>query len=306
MNWLEVSVEAEGRAAEAVSEVFNRYGRGGAVVEEIHSGDDDYHYLSEPLVTVKTYLPAGEDQAPLRRKLEEAIRHLRQLYPLPAPRFRELAEDDWAHAWKKHYHPLRVGQRLVIVPSWESYSATPGEVTITLDPGLAFGTGLHPTTRLCLAIIEERMAPGARVLDLGTGSGILAIAAARLGAGSVLALDVDAVAVEAARQNVAANGVAGIVTVGEGSLEAATGLFDFVVVNILAWVIVALAGEGLVERVRPGGLLVVAGLIAEQEAGVAAALAGRGAKVVNRRREKDWVALVAAVERVRHPPSGSR
>ena len=134
MNWLEVSVETDGEAAEAVSEVFNRYGQGGAVFEEIHSHGDDYHYLAEPLVTVKTYLPAGEDQGHLRRKLEEAIWHLGQLYPIPEPRFRELAEEDWAHGWKKHYHPMRVGRRLAIVPSWEGYTATPGEVAITLDP----------------------------------------------------------------------------------------------------------------------------------------------------------------------------
>jgi ribosomal protein L11 methyltransferase len=285
LSWLEVSVQADGEAAEAVSEVFNRYGRGGAVL----STDFGNGSGNAAVVTVKTYLPLDEEGRKTRRRIEEALWHLSQIYPLPAPEFRELTEDDWANAWKKHYHVLRIGQRIVIKPPWQEHKRRPGEVIIELDPGMAFGTGLHPTTRMCLEALEEHLKPGAKVLDLGTGSGILAIAAAKLGAGSVLALDNDPLAVRAARTNVRSNGVHDLITVEYGSLDEATEEFDLVLVNILARVIIELADQGLVDRVRPTGLMIAAGIIEEQEAEVTVALREHGLEIVERRQEKDWV-----------------
>jgi len=287
-------VQVDGEAAETVSEVFNRYGRGGAVL----STDFDGELSDTAVVTVKTYLPLDEEGLKTRQRIEEALWHLSQIYPLPPPEFRELTEDDWANAWKKHYCKrsgvLRIGQRIVIKPPWQEYKPRPDEVVIELDPGMAFGTGLHPTTRMCLQALEEHLEPGAKVLDLGTGSGILAIAAARLGAGSVLALDNDPVAVRAARANVQSNGVRNTVTVEPGSLDKTTEEFELVLVNILARVIIELAGQGLVDRVRPTGLMIAAGIIEEQEAEVTAALRERGLEIVERRQEKDWVALVGS------------
>jgi len=294
LSWLEASVQVDGEAAETVSEVFNRYGRGGAVL----STDFDGELSDTAVVTVKTYLPLDEEGLKTRQRIEEALWHLSQIYPLPPPEFRELTEDDWANAWKKHYCKrsgvLRIGQRIVIKPPWQEYKPRPDEVVIELDPGMAFGTGLHPTTRMCLQALEEHLEPGAKVLDLGTGSGILAIAAARLGAGSVLALDNDPVAVRAARANVQSNGVRNTVTVEPGSLDKTTEEFELVLVNILARVIIELAGQGLVDRVRPTGLMIAAGIIEEQEAEVTAALRERGLEIVERRQEKDWVALVGS------------
>jgi len=287
LSWLEVSVQADGEAAEAVSEVFNRYGRGGAVLSTDFGESGD-----TAVVTVKTYLPIDAGGLETRRRIEEALWHLSQIYPLPAPEFRELAEEDWANAWKKHYHIVRIGQRIVIKPTWQEYDPQLDDVIIELDPGMAFGTGLHPTTQMCLQALEEHLKPGDRVLDLGTGSGILAIAAARLGAGSVQALDNDPIAVKVAQANVESNGVQNVVTVELGSLDKATGEFDLVLVNILARVIIELAGQGLVERVRPSGLMVLAGLVVEQEAEVVAALREHNVEIVERRQEKDWVALV--------------
>jgi len=163
---------------------------------------------------------------------------------------------------------------------------------IELDPGMAFGTGLHPTTRMCLQALEEHLEPGAKVLDLGTGSGILAIAAAKLGAGSVLALDNDPLAVKAARANVRANGVQNLVAVEHGSLDQTTEEFELVLVNILARVIIELTNQGLVDRVRPTGQMIAAGIIEEQEAEVTVALREHGMEIVERRQEKDWVTLV--------------
>ena len=260
MSWLEASVQADGEAAEAVSEVFNRYY--GAVL----STDFDDELSDTPVVTVKTYLPLDEEGLRTRQRIEEALWHLSQIYPLPAPEFRELAEEDWANAWKKHYHVVRIGQRIVIKPPWQEHKRQPDEVVIELDPGMAFGTGLHPTTRMCLQAVEEHLKPGDRVLDLGTGSGILAIAAAKLGAGSVLALDNDPLAVRTALSNAKSNEVQNVVTAELGSLDKAAGEFDLVLVNILARVIIELADQGLVDRVRPTGLIILAGIVVEQEA----------------------------------------
>jgi len=293
LSWLEASVQADGEAAEAVSEVFNRYY--GAVL----STDFDDELSDTPIVTVKTYLPLDQEGLRTRRRIEEALWHLSQIYPLPAPEFRELTEEDWAHAWKKHYHVLRIGQRIVIKPPWQEYNPCLDDVVIELDPGMAFGTGLHPTTRMCLQALEEHLKPGDTVLDLGTGSGILAIAAAKLGAGSVLALDNDPLAVRTALANAKSNEVQNVVTVEHGSLDKAAGEFDLVLVNILARVIIELADQGLADRVRPTGLMILAGIIGEQEAEVVAALREHGMGTIERRQEKDWVTLVGGW---RHAP----
>jgi ribosomal protein L11 methyltransferase len=299
MDWLEVSVEVDGEAAEAVSEVLNRYGRGGVVIEHLLAAGLGAHQGTDEL-RVKAYLPAKD--ADLKRRVEEALWHLGQLYPIPEPTFHLLAEADWAEAWKQHYAVLHVGQRTVIVPRWLSHEAKPGQVAITLDPGMAFGTGTHPTTQLCLEALEhyvdaaDRMA-AVRVLDLGTGSGVLSIAAAKqLAAASILALDIDELAVAAARENVAENGVDAQVGVELGSLEAARGPYDLILVNILAQVICALLDEGLASHLRPGGTVIASGIIDEHESSVRAAFAAYGLGVVDRLVERDWVALVARKE----------
>ena len=292
MDWLEVSVQVDGEAAEAVSEVFNRYGHGAAVIQEAISETDE---AVGGTLTVKVYLPFENGQAVGQREIEEALWHLSQLYPIPVPRFRHLSEEDWAHAWKKHYRVLRVGQRIVVKPSRQVYTPRLDDVVVELDPGMAFGTGLHPSTRLCLVALEKHLTPGMKVLDVGTGSGILAIAAARLGAGPVLALDIDPIAVEATMANVTANEVEHIVSVEPGSwpkLEPHDQAFDIVLVNILAETIVELLNEGLVHCLKEAGLIVVAGLIESQEAMVVEALGAQGVDIVERLQEKDWVALV--------------
>jgi ribosomal protein L11 methyltransferase len=298
MYWLEVSVRTDGEAAEAVSELLRPYAyNDGVVLEQLGVADDPEPDMLEPEVTVKIYVPENEDTPALRRRLEESLYHLNRLYPVPPPTFRRLEEADWAHAWKAHYHPFRLGRRLWIEPSWvtdEATQADAGDVVLTLDPGMAFGTGLHPTTQMCLQALEQFVTPGMHVLDVGTGSGILAIAAAKLGATAVLAVDTDQVAIETASENVRQNDVSSRVVVQAGSLkDVAAREWDLVVVNILAPVIASmLRQDTLLDYLVPGGRLILSGIIAEQKDIVAGALADAGGVIELTLAIRDWLALV--------------
>jgi ribosomal protein L11 methyltransferase len=212
---------------------------------------------------------------------------------------RGVAEEDWAEAWKEHFHVERYGERLVVVPSWRSYHAQPNDVVITLDPGMAFGTGQHETTRLCLEAIERAITPGARVLDVGCGSGILSLAAAKLGASSVTTLDIDDAAVRVTRDNARANCVEGAIDAACGSLgsawpfdDPAHGRFDVVVANIIARVIVELAPD-LVDALAPEGRLIVSGVIEEREREVRDALEAAGARIEHVCAIGDWRCIEA-------------
>jgi len=288
MEWLQVSVEVEAETAEAVADVLSRFAPNGVAIEILAEGQT----TPAGRVAVKAFLAGGPDTPGAQRQIEEALWHLGQIAPIPAPTFSAVAETDWADAWKEHFHPLRVGRRIVIKPTWREFESDPCDIVIELDPGMAFGTGLHPTTQMCLLALERHVRPGMTVLDMGTGSGILAVAAARLGARCVLALDNDPIAVQAAQENVGRNGVAGVVTVVEGSLDQVAGVFDLVVVNILARVILELVEKGLADHVKMGGAWVAAGIIDSQAAEIEAALRAAGLRVTEHQQVTDWVALI--------------
>ena len=308
VNWLEVSLLVEGEAAEAVADALARFAPEGGVVIESTSiqavAEMEGQEEGRPAgpLRVRCYLPADGQLEDTRRRLEEALWHLGRILPLPEPTYRPVAEADWAEAWKASYHPVRLGKRLVIVPAWLDPPLLPEEIPIRLEPGMAFGTGTHPTTQLCLTVLEDLLQPGQAVLDLGCGSGILAIAAARLGASWVLAVDIDPGAVRIARENALANGVQDRVRVEQGSLfEVLEGRFgppgsDLVLANILARAITQFAEQGLADAMAPEGKLVVSGILAEQVIEVEGALRTGGLTVTQQRRIEDWVALVALSE----------
>lgn len=292
MRWLELSSHVDGEAVEAVSEVFTRVATGGVVVEpDLTPGADD-GFTVGPFAAVRAYIPLDAQASSKQRSVEEALWHLRAIWPVGDLERREIDEEDWANAWKRHYSTFRVGSRIVIRPSWLDYHATGGDVVVSLDPGAAFGTGLHPTTRRCLELLETVVRPGDYVLDVGTGSGILALAAIGLGATSVVATDVDPIAVDAARRNVRLNEGDGRVVVLEGSVDAAPAgeQFDVVVANIIARVILELAPR-LVERVRPGGSLIVGGVIADRADEVEEKL-GQLGLAVERFADGDWITFL--------------
>ena len=301
-QWLEVCVLTEAETAEAVAEVMSRYAPNGVALEQVArdiqmGADEGAAGQLEPIVAVRAYLSFEDDVDLKRRQIEEALWHLAQIAHVPEPTFRVVAESDWASAWKEHYHVVRLGERFVIKPTWRDYAAQPGEIVLELDPGMAFGTGLHPTTQMCLAAIEKHARPEMRTLDLGTGSGILAIGAALLGLRSIVAIDNDPLSVKVAAENAALNHVTPAITVELGSLaEAARQTYDLIIVNILARIIIGMCEDGLGRVVRSGGLAIFAGLIDTQEYGVREALQTQGLIVIDRMQEKDWVCLIARRE----------
>jgi len=255
--------------------------------------------------TLRAYLPALD-----RAAAEAAIAEVRErlghptafeLRPIGELRIRAVHEEDWATAWKEHFPVMRLGSHIVIKPTWRDYEPRSGDVIVALDPGMAFGTGLHPTTRLCLVGLERwheaGLVRGASVLDVGCGSGILAIAAGLLGARHLRAIDTDPVAVESTRENARRNDVAIVATV--GSLPVDEGPVDLVLANLVASLLVDLAAE-LATALRPGdgspgsgGRLLASGIFVDREAEVRRAFAAAGLRVVGRDQETDWVALDA-------------
>jgi ribosomal protein L11 methyltransferase len=301
--WLELSVVADVEAVEAVSEILTRVAPGGTSVEPA------FELVDEGLAatidanrpaTVRAYVPLRDAAAGEQATAEasEALGHLQAfgLRLIGELTTRVVHEADWADAWKAHFPVLRVGRRLVIRPTWRRHRAQPGDVVLALDPGMAFGTGLHPTTRLCLAGIErladDGRIQGRAVLDVGCGSGILAIAAARLGAERILAVDTDPIAVEATTANARRNRVMQRVRARVGSLPSREGPFDVVLANLIASLLVSLA-PALRDELAPSGTLLASGIFVDRAPEVRAALEAAALTVRETTSEGDWVALEA-------------
>ncbi len=294
-DWLEIAVQVAGIDAEAVADTFRPHCPGGVAIELAirTQGDGDVVDGDAPAL-VKGYLPPGVDSARVRRSLRLVLRFA----PLESPprwrRARRLREERWRDSWKRYFKPQRIGERLLVKPSWAKYKVKAGDAVIEIDPGMAFGTGQHPTTAMCLRALENRLRPRQAVLDLGAGTGILAIAAAKLGAGRVLALDIDPQAVKAARENVALNGVRGVVEVREGTLpEGAPGRrFDLIVANISGLTIERLAAN-LAGALRQSGTLIVSGFLEDTVEALDRALAAAGVTVDRVEAEGVWRAITA-------------
>jgi ribosomal protein L11 methyltransferase len=309
-SWLELSVAADHEAVEAVSEILARAAPGGTSVEPAFELVEEGLAAKVDLVRpamVRAHLPILDPDAVANAvdRAERDLGHLQAfgLRPIGDLSARVVHEEDWANAWKAHFPVLRVGRWIVIRPTWRRHRREPGDVILALDPGMAFGTGLHPTTRLCLAALESLADRGvlaagaldggpARVLDVGSGSGILSIAAAKLGAREVLAVDVDPIAVDASSANARRNRLARVIRSRAGSAPSGEGPFDVVLANLIASLLITLA-DGLLEDVRPGGTLLASGIFENREADVTAALEARGLVIAGSWTEGDWVALEA-------------
>jgi ribosomal protein L11 methyltransferase len=296
MRWLELSVEADVEAVEAVSEIFGRVAAGSAVLPTRLVRDPDDELVAREDTTapfvVTAHVADGPDAHVAVDATERALWHLQAfgLRPVGALRVRAVDDAGWTDAWKRHYVPQRIG-RVVIVPSWASYEPAPHDAAISLDPGMAFGTGLHPTTRACLRLLQEIDPMPARVLDVGTGSGILALAALRLGGDTALAYDTDEQAADAAETNAERNGLASRLEVRHGRLPAAAEeRFGLVLANLVAALLVELAPR-LAAHLAPGGSLVAGGIVSQRAAEVIEAFAGAGLTIAETVDDGEWVAL---------------
>jgi ribosomal protein L11 methyltransferase len=315
MRWLQLEALSTSEASDAVCEAFMDLGADGTAVEDpgeilallaqpgsLSYADEGYAESLGTDVRIRAFFPEMDEGI----RTAAGFRSVEELMARAAERLADVgrflplgrgtlscsfvADEDWANGWKKYYHPLKMSPRIVVCPSWETYAPGVGERVVSLDPGSAFGTGSHETTALCAELIDALIRPGASVLDLGCGSGILAIIASKLDAGTVEAIDIDVLAVRVAEENGRINGAD--VDFHQGELkDAHRPAYDLVVANIIADVIAALAPD-VPARLAPDGRFVASGIIADKSAKVLAACAASGLELLESHRRNDWCAYV--------------
>ncbi|GAB4502817.1 MAG: 50S ribosomal protein L11 methyltransferase [Anaerolineales bacterium] len=296
-NWLEVSLTVNGELAEFVADVLARFAPNGVVTEQaVKFNDEEDEGTPVGDITVRAYLPADEALEETRQKLEEALYYLGMIQPVPAPTFTPIADQNWMEAWKARYHPIPIGEKLLILPAWLE-NPSPERLAIKIDPGMAFGTGTHPTTQLCLELLET-VQHFPTVIDVGCGSGILSIGALKLGAELALGVDIDPASVKNSRENADLNEVpAEKFLLGLGSVaEIKNGDFPLktaplVLANILAPVLVRLFDAGLADLIAPGGVIILSGILQHLAADVRSAGEKHGLTFIEQRQINDWVAL---------------
>lgn len=309
MKWSEISIHTTNEAIEAVSNILHEAGASGVVIEDpmdlVKAWDttfgevyqlnpDDY---PEEGVILKAYMPVNSFLGETVEQIKEAINGL-LVYDIDlghnTVQISEVNEEEWATAWKKYYKPVKISERITITPTWEEYTpVNTDEIIIELDPGMAFGTGTHPTTVLCVQALEKIIQPGQRVIDVGTGSGVLSIAAASLGADSVDALDLDDVAVKSARLNTKLNKVDSKIQVSQNNLlDNIQEQYDVVVANLLSEIIIRFTDD--VARVlKPGGAFITSGIITAKKQEVKQSITEQGLVIEETLQMEDWVAFIA-------------
>lgn len=305
MQWIEVNVQVTHEAVEVVADILTAAGTSGVAIEDPqlinslrNSGTWELCDIPEQenteIVTISAYYADDEKLQERLKQIESELAAVEERigsFRFCNIRFRSLTEKDWANEWKQYFHVTHVGESLVIKPSWEEYTPKTGEHVIKIDPGMAFGTGTHHTTNMCMARLEKVLPRGAEVFDVGTGSGILAIAAALLGAKAVKAVDIDAVAVRVARENIADNGLEDKIEVKEGDLLHGTeGQADVIIANIIADIIIMLLKD-IPGKLKDDGIFLASGIISDRRADVEAAAAEVGMQVDHVDEKGGWVVM---------------
>lgn len=305
MQWIEVNVQVTHEAVEATADILTSAGAAGVAIEDPqlindlrNSGSWELCDIPEQenteIVTVSAYYADDEKLNGRLAVIEEelvAVEERIGKFRFGNTRFRKISETDWVNEWKQYFHVTHVGESLVIKPSWEEYTPKEGEHVIKIDPGMAFGTGTHHTTNMCMARLEKVLPKDASVFDVGTGSGILAIAAALLGAKDVKAVDIDAVAVRVAKENIADNGLEDKIEVKEGDLLHGTeGKADVIIANIIADIIIMLLKD-IPVKLNDNGIFLASGIIKDRQADVEAAAAAVGMQVDHVDEKGGWVVM---------------
>ncbi|MBN2555081.1 MAG: 50S ribosomal protein L11 methyltransferase [Anaerolineales bacterium] len=294
MNWLELTLEVENELADDIATALMPYMEGGISITSSRIQDDASSGHPAGPMLLRAYIRGDEKLEETRDKIERALWFLGCIHPLPEPTYTWIPEREWQTSWKEHYHPIKVGERLMIIPAWENLP-DPEKISILIDPGMAFGTGAHPTTRLCLVALESVLQPGDRVADLGAGSGILSIAARKLGAARVDGWDIDPGTIAVAERNAALNKVDGLhFSTGKLAdlLQSPGAPYDLLLANILAHVLTDMIDKDLVTAIRPGGLIIMSGILSEQLPLILKKLELAGMSILNVLEEESWTAVV--------------
>jgi ribosomal protein L11 methyltransferase len=299
-KWLEIACDIPAEYADILSAYLTDLSGCGVCMENLNVDAFSHNEITHsPTVSIKAYFNSTDCIEDRMADISSFLKQLADDNPgleISQPVLSEVRSEDWSSSWKVNFKPLRVGRRLLIVPSWEDVCAEKDDIVLQLDPGMAFGTGGHETTRLCLELLEQVMLQNSgvktlSVLDLGTGSGILAMAAAKLGASPVHAVDIDPLAIEVAKENLVINRMAELVECSTTPIEAISLKFDIILANILAEELVRLAPE-IISRIKPGGRLVLSGILAEKESFVREGFAPFPAEYQETRRDGEWVAIL--------------
>ena len=301
MEWTDIQITVPQQYAETAEAIATMVSNGGIYIEDYRDLEQqaweiahvdliEQELLDKPrdTVIIHLYLEPGASQVETLALIAARMEAAGIPYTVETE---GVEQEDWQNGWRKYYHPLEIGKRLAVVPSWQQYDTD--RVKLILDPGLAFGTGGHETTSLCMEALDERVTGGERVLDIGTGSGILAIAALKLGAASAEGVDIDPVAVRVAKENIEHNHLSDRVRAVEGNLLASSdGVCDLCVANIIADVICMFA-QPLVDHIVPGGLFICSGIIKEREQDVVNALTAADYTILETKRKGEWVAMLS-------------
>ena len=295
-DWIEFKVEVPFEFVEPVAELFRKFGKGGVAIEEAGgwNPDEGESRPERPNAILRTYMPQTPGYRSNREMINIGVALIGKLTDISPLEERNIAEQEWEDAWKAHFTPLRIGQHLIVQPPWRRGEERPDDIVIEIDPGLAFGTGHHPTTHRVLEAMERLLVPGQDVLDVGSGSGILTVGAAKLGAGKIIGVEIDNIALKAGRANLRSNGVSGAARFYAGSLpndHVPQGWADLVLAHVNSVALTNLAPE-LARVTKPGGWLVAAGILTERQQGVEDAFTASGLTITERIYDDDWVALI--------------
>lgn len=309
MKWIEVQVKTTAEAVETVSSILYEVGAGGLSIEDPNdiilyaNSDECWDYIDSSLlgqqyegVIVKAYFPESEDLIDKIELIKQNVEKIPQYNldkGLGEVTTSEVYEKDWAEAWKKYYKPKKIGEKIVIKPSWEDYEKEDDDIILELDPGMAFGTGTHETTIMCIRQLEKYIKPGQTVFDVGCGSGILSIAAAKLGAERVIAVDLDELAIKVTNENAKINHVKNFIDVRHGNLlDVVSETSDIIVANIIAEIIVILTKD-ITKFLKKGGMFITSGIIHEKVDMVKEAMIAEGLNIIDTITLGEWICIVA-------------